>query len=176
MIDFNEEARFSVPGPLIAQLGRGQLVRLVIYLPNHDMALGKLLTSGVDGVWLNTPQPTLEDSGTSGMKAALNGVPSLSILDGWWLEGCSEGVTGWAIGDDGYAGHEDRTTSDASSMYATLEQSILPLWRQHRERYVDVMRHSIALNGSFFNSHRVVEARGITARGCPCRHVTVSSS
>src|SRR5207247_8061847 len=69
----------------------------LVYLENYDIQMGRLLTAGVD-VWLNTPQPPLEASGTSGMKAALNGVPSLSILDGWWIEGCIEGVSGWAIG------------------------------------------------------------------------------
>ena len=72
----------------------------VAYLENYDMELGKLMTAGVD-LWLNTPQPPLEASGTSGMKAALNGVPSLSVLDGWWIEGCIEGVTGWSIGEYG---------------------------------------------------------------------------
>jgi len=71
----------------------------IVYLPNYDMAIGKMITSGVD-LWLNTPQPPLEASGTSGMKSALNGVPSLSVLDGWWIEGCIEGVTGWPIGED----------------------------------------------------------------------------
>jgi starch phosphorylase len=132
----------------------------VVYLPNHDMALGRLLTSGVD-LWLNTPEPPLEASGTSGMKAALNGVPSLSILDGWWLEGCIEGVTGWAIGDDGPVA--DKTAVDASSMYDKLERLILPLFQNNRDGFGDVMRHAIALNGSFFNSHRMVEEYALKA-------------
>jgi starch phosphorylase len=70
------------------------------YLVRYDMELAKLLTAGTD-VWLNTPEPPLEASGTSGMKAALNGLPSLSVLDGWWIEGCIEGVTGWSIGTTG---------------------------------------------------------------------------
>jgi starch phosphorylase len=126
----------------------------IVYLANYDMELGKLITAGVD-VWLNTPQPPLEASGTSGMKAALNGVPSFSVLDGWWLEGCIEGVTGWAIGDD------ERQESDRSkvvaSLYDKLEQIILPLFYQERERFLDVMRHAIALNGSFFNTHRMIQ-------------------
>jgi len=126
----------------------------VVYLANHDMALGQLLVAGVDA-WLNTPQPPLEASGTSGMKAALNGVPSLSVLDGWWIEGHIEGVTGWSIGDD-RAG-DDRTESDAASLYDKLEQIVVPLFYQHRDAFIDVMRHAIALNGSFFNSHRMVE-------------------
>jgi starch phosphorylase len=128
----------------------------VVYLADYDMALGRLVTSGVD-LWLNTPHAPLEASGTSGMKAALNGVPSLSILDGWWVEGCIEGVTGWAIGDDEPPAAADRNAEDASLMYDKLERVILPLYCQRRDRYIDVMRHAIALNGSFFNSHRMVE-------------------
>jgi glycogen phosphorylase len=127
----------------------------IVYLPNYDLALGRLLTAGVD-LWLNTPHPPLEASGTSGMKAALNGVPTLSVLDGWWIEGCIEGITGWSIGDD-HVSDGDRSVSDAASMYDQLEHEILPLFHQHRLGYVDVMRHAIALNGSFFNSHRMVE-------------------
>ena len=134
----------------------------MVYMENHDMALGKLLTSGVD-VWLNTPHPPLEASGTSGMKAALSGVPSLSVLDGWWIEGCIEGITGWAIGDDGQPAQGDRSVADASSMYDKLEHTILPLFHQQRDRYTDVMRHAIALNGSFFNSHRMVEEYALKA-------------
>jgi len=126
-----------------------------VYLKNHDMALGALLTAGVD-LWLNTPLPPNEASGTSGMKAALNGVPSLSILDGWWIEGCIAGITGWAI--DGPAGSaaEDRTRADAESLYAKLEQ-IADLYYASRPRFIDVMRHAIALNGSFYNTQRMVE-------------------
>jgi len=134
----------------------------VVYLPNYDMALGRLLTSGVD-LWLNTPQPPLEASGTSGMKAALNGVPSLSVLDGWWIEGCIEGITGWAIGDDDRPSHVDRSGADASSMYDKLESTILPLFHQRRDGYIAVMRHAVALNGSFFNSHRMVEEYALKA-------------
>ena len=140
----------------------GGLRIAIVYLPNHDMALGKLITSGVD-LWLNTPHPPLEASGTSGMKAALNGVPSLSVLDGWWIEGCIEGVTGWAIGDDNRSALEDRSGADASSIYDKLEHAILPLFYRHRDSYVDVMRHAIALNGSFFNSHRMVEEYALKA-------------
>lgn len=128
----------------------------LVYLQNHDMDLGKLITSGVD-LWLNTPQPPLEASGTSGMKAALNGVPSLSILDGWWIEGHIEAVTGWAIGEREPPTQNDRTATDAASMYDKLEHVILPLFYQHRDGFIDVMRQAIALNGSFFNSHRMVE-------------------
>jgi starch phosphorylase len=127
----------------------------IAYLENYDMELGKLVTSGVD-IWLNTPQPPMEASGTSGMKAALNGVPSLSILDGWWIEGCIEGITGWAIGPK----DRDDTVNDprdAASLYDKLEKSILPLYAQNRSGFIDVMRHAIALNGSFFNTQRMVQ-------------------
>jgi starch phosphorylase len=128
----------------------------IAYLENYDLDLGRMLTSGVD-VWLNTPQPPLEASGTSGMKAALNGVPSLSILDGWWIEGCIEGVTGWAIGNkDGAANGDDRSR-DAASLYDKLEKSTFPLYLQNRSGFIDVMRHAIALNGSFFNTHRMIQ-------------------
>ena len=129
----------------------------IAYLANYDLEVGKLLTGGVD-IWLNTPQPPLEASGTSGMKAAINGVPSLSVLDGWWIEGCIEGVTGWAIGercspvDTG----DDRSACDAASLYEKLDQVVIPLFYRDRNRFIDVMRHSIALNGSFFNTHRMV--------------------
>ncbi len=129
----------------------------VVYLENHDMELGRLLASGVD-LWLNTPDPPREASGTSGMKAALNGVPSLSVLDGWWIEGHIEDVTGWAIGDTSHSPAEgERATLDAASMYEKLERVIVPLFYRRRHQFIDVMRHAIALNGSFFNSHRMVE-------------------
>ena len=129
----------------------------IAYLANYDIAMGALLTAGVD-VWLNTPQPPLEASGTSGMKAALNGVPSLSVLDGWWLEGCIEGVTGWAIGPNhrGLAADDDRT-QDAAALYDTLEQVIMPLFYGDQQGFLNVMRHAIALNGSFFNTQRMLQ-------------------
>jgi starch phosphorylase len=132
-------------------------IRLV-YLENYDLRIARQMVAGVD-VWLNTPLPPMEASGTSGMKAALNGVPSLSVLDGWWLEGCIEGVTGWAVGgDQGSAGGSgDRTAQDASSLYDQLEHAVVPLFYRDRGRFIDVMRQAIALNGSFFNTQRMVE-------------------
>ena len=129
----------------------------IAYLANYDLALGRLLTAGAD-VWLNTPQPPLEASGTSGMKAALNGVPSLSVLDGWWIEGCIEGVTGWAIGANhrGLEMHDDRS-QDAAALYDKLEQVILPMFYGDRDGFLNVMRHAIALNGSFFNTQRMMQ-------------------
>jgi len=109
--------------------------------------------AGVD-LWLNTPLPPQEASGTSGMKAALNGVPSLSILDGWWVEGHIEGVTGWAIGH-AIEGTGDRS-ADAASLYEKLEREILPLYYGRPSAYAAVMRSAIALNGAFFNAQRMV--------------------
>jgi starch phosphorylase len=124
----------------------------IAFLENYDIEIGKMMTSGVD-LWLNTPQRPLEASGTSGMKAALNGVPSLSVLDGWWIEGWIEGATGWSIGEKG----SSDSSSDAASLYSKLEQTIIPMFYLDRDRFIDVMRHSIALNGSFFNTHRMVQ-------------------
>jgi starch phosphorylase len=127
------------------------------FMPNYDLDIAKRMTSGVD-LWLNTPQPPLEASGTSGMKAALNGIPSLSILDGWWIEGHIEGVTGWCIENKkgGPATALDRE-HDALSLYQKIEQVILPMYYNHREQFVDVMRHAIAINGSFFNTQRMLQ-------------------
>jgi len=133
----------------------GPDVRLV-YLENYDWELGGILTAGVD-VWLNTPLPPMEASGTSGMKAALNGVPSLSVLDGWWIEGCIEGVTGWAIDD--YAQSTEskkRTSQDAQSLYEKLGQVVLPTFYQRRDDWLRIMRHTIALNASHFNTQRML--------------------
>jgi len=124
-----------------------------VYLEEHDMALAKLLCSGVD-LWLNNPQRPQEASGTSGMKAALNGVPSLSVLDGWWVEGWAEGVTGWAIGDE--SDIEPDSESEAWSLYNKLRYVILPLFYQRPQGYARVMRSTIALNGSFFNAQRMM--------------------
>ena len=129
----------------------------IAYLENYRMELGKMMTSGVD-VWLNTPQPPMEASGTSGMKAAVNGVPSFSVLDGWWIEGCVEGVTGWSIGPPaGTKGAVEDHAQDAVSLYDKLEQIVAPLFYKNRPGFVDVMRHAIALNASFFNTHRMLQ-------------------
>jgi len=129
----------------------------MVYLEDYGISLAKLITSGVD-LWLNTPHPPLEASGTSGMKAAVNGVPSFSILDGWWGEGCIEGVTGWAIGGDKDASMEspDTRAEDAHALYNKLEMIILPMFCNEMDRYAEVMRHSIALNASFFNTERML--------------------
>jgi len=117
----------------------------VAYLPEYDLALAQCLVAGAD-VWLNTPLPPLEASGTSGMKAAFNGVPSLSVLDGWWIEGCIEGVTGWAV-------------EDAESLYVKLESMVLPLYyrrAEDAEGWIRVMRGAITKNAAYFNSQRMM--------------------
>jgi starch phosphorylase len=124
----------------------------VVYVENYDMRWGQLLTSGVD-LWLNTPKRPQEASGTSGMKAALNGVPSFSVLDGWWVEGHVEGVTGWSIGDREEPADE---SAEATSLYDKLERVILPLYYGRPHAFAEVMRSSIALNGAFFNTQRMV--------------------
>ncbi|MEO6802207.1 MAG: glycogen/starch/alpha-glucan phosphorylase, partial [Granulicella sp.] len=120
----------------------------IVYLENYDWDLGAQLTQGVD-VWVNTPRRPYEASGTSGMKAALNGVPSLSILDGWWIEGCAESITGWAI--------EDAETEEleAESLYNKLEKSIAPLYA-NPTAWARMQQHCIALNGNFFNTNRML--------------------
>jgi glycogen phosphorylase len=124
-----------------------------IYVENYDMTWGRLITSGVD-IWLNTPMRPQEASGTSGMKAALNGVPSFSVVDGWWAEGWIEGVTGWAIGNTEIV--ED-PASEVSTLYDKLERQILPVFYGTPNRYTEVMRSAIAMNGSFFNTQRMVQ-------------------
>jgi starch phosphorylase len=130
----------------------------VTYLPDYDVDLAKLVVAGVD-VWLNTPLRPLEASGTSGMKAAHNGVPSLSVLDGWWIEGCIEGVTGWAIGKPFDPGVDRQTADreDAADLYRKLDTAIVPLYYGDRGRWISIMQHAIALNASFFNTHRMVQ-------------------
>jgi starch phosphorylase len=138
----------------------------IAYLEDYDMAQAAILTAGAD-VWLNTPHPPLEASGTSGMKAALNGVPSLSVLDGWWIEGHVEGVTGWAIGPNGRRSLEQPvdSTVHAASLYDALERTILPLFYQDRDGFIDVMRYAISLNGSFFTAQRMLQEYVIKAYG-----------
>jgi starch phosphorylase len=125
----------------------------VVYLENYEMEIAAKMVAGVD-LWVNNPMKPLEASGTSGMKAALNGVPSLSVLDGWWIEGHVEGVTGWSIGS---SESETDQSKDAQDMYMKLERVILPLYYGLPFAYAEVMRNAIALNGSFFNTQRMVE-------------------
>jgi starch phosphorylase len=139
-----------------AKQALGKEIKLV-YLENYNMTLGAMMTAGVD-IWLNTPEPPMEASGTSGMKAALNGVPNLSVPDGWWIEGHIEGLTGWSIGNGIPENAEDRNHSkDAESLYDKMENIVIPLYYHDRGRFIDMMRYSIAINGSFFNTHRMMQ-------------------
>jgi starch phosphorylase len=126
-----------------------------VFLENYDMGLARLLTRGAD-VWLNTPRPPLEASGTSGMKAALNGVLHCSTLDGWWPEGCEHGVTGWAIGDgsDG-DGSDDLDARDHASLLRIIETEMLPAYAD-RPRWRGMMRASIRMAAERFSAARMV--------------------
>ena len=128
------------------------LIRTV-YVENYDMHWGALITAGVD-IWLNNPMRPQEASGTSGMKSALNGVPSFSVRDGWWIEGHIEGVTGWSVGN---SEDEEDHESEVDSLYTKLATDIVPMYYRQPERYTNVMRMSIALNASFFNTQRMVQ-------------------
>lgn len=122
-----------------------------VFLPNYDMDVAKAVVAGAD-IWLNTPLPPMEASGTSGMKAALNGVLNLSVLDGWWVEAWIEGVTGWSIGGDG-----DRTpAAHADALYEKLEETVLPLFHQQPDRWRWMMKQSIGNIAYYFNSHRMM--------------------
>jgi len=140
----------------------------IVYLENYDWELGAMLTSGVD-LWLNTPERPHEASGTSGMKAALNGVPSLSVLDGWWVEGCIEGFTGWEIPD------KDTREEEAAALYERLESTILPLYYGRPQDWQKVMRWAAALNGSFFNTHRMLQ-QYISDAYSPEKNINVSAA
>jgi starch phosphorylase len=122
-----------------------------VYVPDYNTDTALRLVGGTD-IWLNTPLRPLEASGTSGMKAAFNAVPSLSILDGWWVEGCIDGVNGWAIGDplDGTSSH------DEESLYQKLEGTVLPLYYENRPAWIAVMKGAITKSASYFSSHRMM--------------------
>ena len=123
----------------------------IVFLPNHEMGLAQLLVAGVD-IWLNTPLPPQEASGTSGMKATFNGVPNLSVLDGWWIEGCIEDITGWSFDSD----ENSAKTDDANDLYSKLESTVLPLFYEDRAGWIAVMKGAISKNASMFNSHRMM--------------------
>jgi starch phosphorylase len=132
----------------------------VVFVPNYETELARYMVAGVD-IWLNTPTPPLEASGTSGMKAALNGVLNLSVLDGWWLEACIEGVTGWAVGRDGDGDgdgrhHADAPVPTADDLYDKLERVVLPLYHHDRERWVWMMRQAVGKVACYFNTQRMM--------------------
>jgi starch phosphorylase len=123
-----------------------------VFLPNYDMEIAKTLVSGAD-VWLNTPLPPMEASGTSGMKAALNGVLNLSVLDGWWVEACIDNVTGWSIGADGDGASDER---HAAALYEKLAGTVLPLYYEQPGRWRWMMKQAIGNIGYYFNSQRMM--------------------
>ncbi|MCC7000142.1 MAG: alpha-glucan family phosphorylase [Deltaproteobacteria bacterium] len=134
----------------------------VVFLENYDMSIGRLLTRGCD-VWLNNPRRPLEASGTSGMKAAMNGVLNLSVLDGWWPEGCAHGVNGWQIGG-GYepegqtpAEHEAQDQHDMQALYDVLDREVVPTFYADRARWIAMMRASVEMAEVRFSSHRMVQ-------------------
>ena len=130
----------------------------IVFIDNYNMEIASLLTQGVD-VWLNTPVRPREASGTSGMKCAMNGIMNFSVLDGWWIEGWIEDVTGWSIGPEPVeteANADYDESLDANDLYEKLEQKVIPAYYNNHDKWVDMMRHTIALDASFFNTHRVV--------------------
>ena len=155
----NDQPGKEVIRQVFAKIAALKDVIRIVYIENYEMRWGQLLTSGVD-LWLNTPQRPYEASGTSGMKAALNGVPSLSVPDGWWIEGRLEGVTGWDIGHDQIP---DVPTEEVASLYDKLENLILPTFYGRKNSYLEVMRTTIALNGSFFNTQRMLAQYNLNA-------------
>ncbi len=137
----------------LIQIARELRDRIVcVFLPNYDMQVGQAMVSGTD-VWVNTPLPPMEASGTSGMKAALNGALNLSVLDGWWIEACQEGITGWSIGTVDDASSAD---NHASLLYDKLEQVVLPLFYSDPQHWRRMMKQSIANIGYYFNSQRMM--------------------
>ncbi|MCG8608114.1 alpha-glucan family phosphorylase, partial [bacterium] len=136
----------------------------IAYLENYDMNLGQLITSGVD-VWLNNPRRPREASGTSGMKSAHNGVLNFSVLDGWWIEGCIEGMTGWAIGpnatEESLLDYDENL--DIDDLYNKLEKVIIPLYYDQQAQWIRMMKNTIALNAPFFNTHRMIKEYALRA-------------
>ncbi len=128
----------------------------MFFLEDYDMNLASLMIAGVD-IWLNTPLPPNEASGTSGMKAALNGVPQFSTMDGWWLEGFVDGKTGWSIGlKNSETNFEKLMEQDSADLYYKLENYILPRYYRKPNLWCETMIHTIAINASFFNSERML--------------------
>ncbi len=129
----------------------------IVYLENYNLEMAAKITSGVD-VWLNTPLPPMEASGTSGMKAAHNGVINFSVLDGWWVEGCIEGVTGWAIGPppNESIGDDARRRREIKDLYNKMEYLIIPTFYNRRDAWITMMNNSIGKIAYYFNSHRMI--------------------
>jgi|1048.fasta_scaffold04074_1 starch phosphorylase len=131
--------------------------KAVVFLENYDISIGRMLTRGSD-IWLNNPRRPLEASGTSGMKAAMNGVLNLSILDGWWPEACVHGVTGWQFGD-GFE-HEEEEIQDAhdlKALYKVLLEEVIPTYYENKSAWMDMMRESILQTKEPFAVKRMLE-------------------
>lgn len=128
----------------------------ITFIHNYNMTIGKLITAGVD-LWLNTPRRPMEASGTSGMKAAHNGVPQFGTLDGWWIEGCIENITGWSIGPEKTEDDVSDDEIDKNDLYNKLETWIMPKYYNDRDNWIRTMRSCIAINASFFNTNRMVQ-------------------
>jgi len=139
---------------IVANLARyaRKYPRSVVFLEDYDMRIGRLMTRGSD-VWLNNPRRPLEACGTSGMKAAMNGVLNLSILDGWWPEACIHGVNGWQFGD----GVEGSDAHDLESLYKVLFDEVVPTYYDRRDKWIQMMRSSISMSQKQFSSDRMVE-------------------
>jgi starch phosphorylase len=128
----------------------------VVFLPNYDMTIGAALTRGAD-IWLNTPQRPMEASGTSGMKAAMNGAPNLSILDGWWPEACKHGINGWQIGDGTeFASSRKQDAHDLAALFETLENEVIPTYYSDRAGWCRIMRASITATKTRFSARRML--------------------
>ena len=129
----------------------------IAYIENYDMDIAAKMIGGVD-VWLNTPLRPMEASGTSGMKAAHNGVMNFSVLDGWWIEGWIENLTGWAIGPHPKETIDDSAcfTKEIEDLYNKLEYIILPTFYNQRDEWIQLMKNSIGKIAYYFNSHRMM--------------------
>jgi len=128
----------------------------VVFIENYDMEIGKILTRGCD-VWLNNPRRLNEASGTSGMKAAMNGVLNCSILDGWWPEACNDGINGWAIGDENIPETvEEQDERDAKALYDTLLERVIPTYYSHHQKWLEMMKESIESTRTFFSVDRMM--------------------
>ena len=129
----------------------------VVFLENYNMEIGKVLTAGAD-VWLNNPRRPKEASGTSGMKAAMNGVLNLSILDGWWPEACNHGVNGWQFGDGFETDNELlQDEHDLESFYQVLLKEVIPTYYDDRNKWISLMKNSILTCKEQFGVKRMLD-------------------
>lgn len=132
----------------------------VVFLENYDMNIGRMLTRGSD-IWLNNPRRPLEASGTSGMKAAMNGVLNCSILDGWWPEACNDGVNGWQFGNgksvDDFKSLDELDKNDSDALYDTLLNRVIPTYYENKNKWEKMMRESIQSTREYFSTKRMLE-------------------